>query len=99
MPMLKVSTPSLIYAGIALLSALSIHLLYRLAEYLVLTGRLSRRDYALVPGLVLIITLVGAGLEWLDVHGPALLTGAGFSVFLGLNIGRLVPRNSTRINR
>ncbi len=97
--MLKVSIPSLIYAGIALAAAVSIHVLYRVAEYQVRAGRLSRRDYVLVPGLILLVTAIGAGLEWLDVHDPELLTGAAFGAFLGLNIGRLVPRSSTRRHR
>ncbi len=97
--MLKVSTSSLIYAGTTLISAISVHLLYRVAEHLVHSGKLGRRDYILAPGLVLIVTLVGFGLEWLDVHAPSFLPGAGFSVFLGLNIGRLVPRDSTRHER
>ncbi len=93
------TTSSLIYAGTALLSAISIHLLYCAAERLVRSGRLRRRDYVLLPGIGLIVTLVAVGLDWLDTHAPAFLAGVGFSVFLGLNIGRLVPRGSTNTNQ
>ena len=89
---LNVSLTSIVLAGVALIATAAIYGLYALAEVGVRQGAVSRRDFVMLPGLGLVVTVIGLSLEWLDGHRPALVGGVGFAAFLGLNLGRLVWR-------
>jgi cyanate permease len=96
-----VSGTSLVFAGVALASALAVYALYSLAEAALRARRVSRRDWVMLPGLAVVVTVIGLGLEWLDRHRPELVGGVGFAAFLGLNLGRLVwrARDAGRLRR
>jgi hypothetical protein len=77
-------------AGVALVAAGCIYGLYAGAARAVRLGRVARRDYVMLPGLAVVVTAIGLGLEWLDAHRPGLVGAVGFAAFLGLNVGRMV---------
>lgn len=89
---MNVSATSLILAGVTLSAALAIYWLYVLAQVAFRRGTVLRQDYVMLPGLTVVITAIGLGLEWTDRHRPALLGGVGFAAFLGLNLGRVIWR-------
>ena len=89
---MNVSLTSLVLAGVALVATAAIYGLYSLAEAGVRQGAVSRRDFVMLPGLAVVVTVIGLAMEWLDGHRPALVGGVGFAAFLGLNLGRLVWR-------
>ena len=89
---MHVSAAGLIFAAISLAAAIAVYGLFVLADIMLRRGTIGRREIVMLPGLALVVTVIGLGLEWTDTHRHALLAGVAFSAFLGLNIGRMMPR-------
>lgn len=87
-----VSGAGLIFAGISLAAAVAVYGLFVLADALLRRGTIGRREIVMLPGLAVVVTVIGLGLEWADTHRHGLLAGVAFSAFLGMNIGRVMPR-------
>ncbi len=67
----------MVLAGVALVATAAIYGLYSLAEVGVRQGAAFRRDFVMLPGLAVVVTVIGLGMEWLDRHRPALVGGVG----------------------
>ncbi len=93
MSAVHVSATGLIFAAVSLAAAIAVYGLFVLADIMLRRGTIGRREIVMLPGLALVVTVIGLGLEWTDTHRHALLAGVAFSAFLGLNIGRMMPRS------
>ncbi len=89
---MQVTALSLYCAGAALLGALYVHAMLRFAEAMQRKGVVPRRDWIVLPLLAVMVALLYVEFRWLEQARPDRLQAVGFATFLGLNIGKWVPR-------
>ena len=90
---------SLYCAAAAMLGAAYVHGMLRFADAMQRKGVVGRRDWIVLPLLIVMVGLLYLEFLWLDQDRPDLLPGIGFATFLGLNIGKILPRPGPIVSR